>query len=162
MIYIFWSKKLDIANGLLVEKVKKSFLVEKEVLAVSYIGQHTRICYFLQADILAAMNENMISGFPARSYLNKPAQLQRLARKFACSRFRYTFQLANNKGADQTAQVQHVQAGWCLCCSQTPGDRVSCVEANIVQGKRSKFWSGSSSTSILVYASSPGLPEPLC
>ena len=31
---------------------------------------------------------------------------------------------------------------------------------NIVQGKRSKFWSGPSATSILVYASSPGLPEP--
>ena len=42
---------------------------------------------------------------------------------FPCNKFRYyTVQKANNKGAAQTGQ--------CLCCSQTPEDRFSCVEAH--------------------------------
>ena len=38
-----------------------------------------------------------------------------------------TFQKANNKGADQTVRLP-------LCCSQTPKDRHSWVEAHIVFG----------------------------
>ena len=34
--------------------------------------------------------------------------LQRLARKFTCRKFRYeTYEKGNNKGADQSAQMQH-------------------------------------------------------
>ena len=49
--------------------------------------------------------ENLSSGFPTQWDSNQSAQLHRLARqlKFARSKSRYdTFQLANNKGADQT------------------------------------------------------------
>ena len=49
----------------------------------------------------------MSSGFPTKLDSNQPAELQRLARKlneFARSKFRCaTFQLVNNKGADQSA-----------------------------------------------------------
>ena len=56
-------------------------------------------------------------GFPIKRDSNQSAQLQRLARKFARSKFTYaTFQNANNKGADQSTDAQ---AGLRLCCSQT-------------------------------------------
>ena len=56
---------------------------------------------------------------------NQSPQLQKLARNFTCSKFRYdTFQKANNKGADQTAQ-----AGLRLCLSQ---DRFSQIEAHMI------------------------------
>ena len=46
---------------------------------------------------------------------------------FAGNKSRYdTFQLVNNKGADQTACL-------CLCCSQTPKDRFSGIWAHILQ-----------------------------
>ena len=47
---------------------------------------------------------------------------------FTHSKLTYdTFQKANNKGADQTAQ-----AGLGLCCSNTPEDRFSHVEVHII------------------------------
>ena len=56
----------------------------------------------------ASLRENLLWGFPSRSYPNQPAELQRLARylKFAYNRLRFdTFQKANNKGADQSAGI---------------------------------------------------------
>ena len=54
------------------------------------------------------MQENLSSGFPTKWDSNQPAQLQRLAPKlnFTRRKSRYdTFQLGNNKGPDQTAQM---------------------------------------------------------
>ena len=46
-----------------------------------------------------------------------------------CSKAKYgTFQKANDKGADWPGQ-----AGLCLCCSLTPEDRFSRVEAQIME-----------------------------
>ena len=50
----------------------------------------------------------MSSGFPTKSNSNQPSELQRLARKLNdCARSKSrcaTFQLVNNKGADQPAR----------------------------------------------------------
>ena len=57
--------------------------------------------------------------------------------QFHSSKFRYdTFQNAKNNGADQTGDVQAgLQAGLCLCCSQTTEDRFSRVEAHLMFNK---------------------------
>ena len=52
------------------------------------------------------MQENLSSGFPTRSCLNQPIQLQRLARmlKLRMKQVGYhSLQETNNKGADQTS-----------------------------------------------------------
>ena len=65
--------------------------------------------------------------FPSKRDSNQSPQLQRLARNFTCSKVTYgIFQIANNKGADQTAQ-----AGLHQCCSQTSEDMFSRVKAHI-------------------------------
>ena len=61
---------------------------------------------------------------------NQSPQLHRQARNwnFACGKSRYdTSQKVNNKGADQT-----VQAGLHLCCSQSPEDVFSGIEAHMI------------------------------
>ena len=60
---------------------------------------------------LGLLARELSSVFPARSFSNKFAQLQRLARKlkFHNGNYRYdTFQRGNNKGAEQTSQC----TGW--------------------------------------------------
>ena len=64
-------------------------------------------------NIWASTRDNLSLGFPIKGDSNQPVQLQILARKlkliFACSKFRYgTFQKANNKGADQSAQMRRL------------------------------------------------------
>ena len=51
---------------------------------------------------------------------NQSPQLQRLARKFACSKFRYddTFQKAKNKGTDQSAQMHRLVCTFVFCKPQ--------------------------------------------
>ena len=70
----------------------------------------------------------MSSGFRTKRDSNQSPQLQLQARKlkFASSKFRYdSFQLANNKGADQTARSAP------LLLANTE-DRFSCVEAQVM------------------------------
>ena len=53
--------------------------------------------------------------FPRKRDSNQPAQLQRLVenRNFARSKSKYdTFQLANNKGAVQTARMRRLECGF--------------------------------------------------
>ena len=52
------------------------------------------------------MREDLSSEFPTMQDSNQPAQLKRLARKLASSKFiNYASQRANNKCADQTARM---------------------------------------------------------
>ena len=72
---------------------------------------------------LAAMRENLTSGFPTKRDSNKSPQLQRLTRKlkFACSKFRHdTFQKANNKGTDQSARMRRLVCAFVVCNPPPP------------------------------------------
>ena len=74
----------------------------------------TTIVNNFKLDLLA---RELSSVFPARSFSNKFAQLQRLARKlkFHNGKYRYdTIQRGNNKGAEQTAQMHRLVCAFVL------------------------------------------------
>ena len=84
----------------------------------------------LSTVIWASLRQKMSSGFLWKRDSNQSPQKQRLAIT-SWSKFIYgTFQKAKNKDTDQSAR--NVQAGLHLCCSQSPEDRFSCVEANMM------------------------------
>ena len=60
----------------------------------------------------AAMQENLSSRFPTRSYPNQPAQLQRLARISKISLVASFDIILSNKGITKTQTRLHVCAGW--------------------------------------------------
>ena len=91
------------------------------VLKVTH-GTITVACYYSRQEKRSALKwtsmlQNLSSGFPIKRDSKQSPQLQRLARKFICCKFRFNiFQKANNQ---KTKEL--IRLGGCagFCCSQT-------------------------------------------
>ena len=85
---------------------------------------------------MASTRENSSLRFPTRSDPNQPAQLHRLARivKFVlAASFDMIFSMKLMTKVTLLIRLCHALAGLCICCSQTPEDRFSCVETHITE-----------------------------
>ena len=91
--------------------------------------------WFTVYNIWASSQQNLSSGFPTKLDSNQSPHLPRLAREFEISPVASlygNFQKANNKGADQSAQMRMLVCAFVV--RQPLEDRFSHVEAHIVHG----------------------------